>query len=68
MWYEVFAFARSAHPPAEVSRPLVRPFERRFATEFLRGMAAAVEGGSDDRSRGLRGLFIPPQPPPLGAA
>ena len=45
--YEVFAFARPAHPLAKAGRPFVRLVQRRFAIGSLRGMAAAVEGGSE---------------------
>ena len=44
VWFEVFAFARPAHPLAKVGRPLGRPVQRRFAADSLLSMAAAVEG------------------------
>jgi uncharacterized protein (UPF0548 family) len=47
VWYEVFAFARLAHPLGKVGRASVRLVQRRFAIGSLRGMAAAVEGGSE---------------------
>jgi uncharacterized protein (UPF0548 family) len=40
--YEVFAFARPAHPLASVGPPFVRLVQRRFAAASLRAMAAAV--------------------------
>ena len=40
--YEVFAFARPAHPLARVGPPFVRLVQRRFAAASLRAMAAAV--------------------------
>jgi uncharacterized protein (UPF0548 family) len=43
--YEVFAFARPAHPLARVSPPFVRLVQRRFAAASLRAMAAAVNAG-----------------------
>ena len=43
--YEVFAFARPAHPLAKAGPPFVRMVQRRFAADSLRSMAAAVEGG-----------------------
>ena len=45
--YEVFAFARPAHPLARVGAPFVRLVQRRFATDSLRSMAAAVERGGN---------------------
>jgi uncharacterized protein (UPF0548 family) len=47
VWYEVFAFARPAHPLARVGAPFVRLVQRRFATDSLRSMAAAVERGGN---------------------
>jgi uncharacterized protein (UPF0548 family) len=47
VWYEVFAFARPAHPLAKAGRPFVRLVQRRFAIGSLRSMAAAVEVGSE---------------------
>lgn len=43
--YEVFAFARPAHPLASVGPPFVRLVQRRFAAASLRAMAAAVNAG-----------------------
>ena len=40
--YEVFAFARPAHPLARVGPPFVRLVQRRFAAASLRAMVAAV--------------------------
>jgi uncharacterized protein (UPF0548 family) len=45
VWYEVFAFARPAHPLARVGSPFVRLVQRRFAVDSLRAMAAAVSAG-----------------------
>lgn len=45
VWYEVFAFARPAHPLAKVGRPFVRLVQRRFAVDSLRAMVAAVNAG-----------------------
>ncbi len=42
--YEVFAFARPAHPMASVGPPFVRLVQRRFAADSLRSMVEAVEG------------------------
>jgi uncharacterized protein (UPF0548 family) len=42
--YEVFAFARPAHPLTKVGPPFVRMIQRRFATDSLRSMAEALEG------------------------
>jgi uncharacterized protein (UPF0548 family) len=39
--YEVFAFARPAHPLARVGPPFVRLVQRRFAAASLCAMAAA---------------------------
>ena len=43
--YEVFAFARPAHPLARAGRPFVRLVQRRFAADSFRAMAAAVDAG-----------------------
>ena len=40
--YEVFAFARPAHPLARVGPPFVQLVQRRFAAASLRAMTAAV--------------------------
>ena len=40
--YEVFAFARPAHPLARAGPPFVRLVQRQFAAASLRAMAAAV--------------------------
>ena len=40
--YEVFAFARPAHPLARAGPPFVRLVQWRFAEDSLRSMAAAV--------------------------
>jgi uncharacterized protein (UPF0548 family) len=40
--YEVFAFARPAHPLARTGPPFVRLVQRKFAAASLRAMAAAV--------------------------
>ena len=45
VFYEVFAFARPAHPLASVGPPFVRLVQRRFAADSLRSMVEAVEGG-----------------------
>ena len=42
VWYEVFAFARPAHPLARVGPPFVQLVQRRFAAASLRAMTAAV--------------------------
>jgi uncharacterized protein (UPF0548 family) len=42
VWYEVFAFARPAHPLAKVGRPFVGMVQKRFGADSLRAMAAAV--------------------------
>ena len=47
VWYEVFTFARPAHPLARVGAPFIRLVQRRFATDSLRSMAAAVERGGN---------------------
>ena len=49
--YEVFAFARPAHPLARAGLPFVRVVQRRFAADSLRSMVEAVEGGGSDRVR-----------------
>jgi hypothetical protein len=41
VFYEVFAFARPAHPLARVGPPFVQLVQRRFAAASLRAMAAA---------------------------
>ena len=43
VWYEVFAFARPAHPLASVGPPFVRLVQRQFAAASLRAMTAAVD-------------------------
>ena len=43
VWYEVFAFARPAHPLAIVGPLFVRLVQRRFAAASLRAMAVAVD-------------------------
>lgn len=45
VFYEVFAFARPAHPLTKVGPPFVRLVQRRFAADSLRAMVAAVEDG-----------------------
>ena len=45
VWYELFAFARPAHPLARAGRPFVRLVQRRFAVDSFRAMAAAVDAG-----------------------
>ena len=45
VWYEVFAFARPAHPLASVGPPFLRLVQRRFAAASLRAMVAAVNAG-----------------------
>jgi uncharacterized protein (UPF0548 family) len=45
VWYEVFAFARPAHPLARAGRPFVRLVQRRFAVDSFRAMVAAVSAG-----------------------
>lgn len=47
VFYEVFAFARPAHPLAKLGRPFVRLIQRRFAANSLQAMVAAVEGGGE---------------------
>jgi uncharacterized protein (UPF0548 family) len=42
VFYEVFAFARPAHPLASVGPPFVRLVQRQFAAASLRAMTAAV--------------------------
>jgi len=46
--YELFAFARPAHPLARAAPPLARLIQRRFARDSLRSMKAAV---SDETNR-----------------
>ena len=41
VWYEVFAFARPAHPLARAGPPFVRLVQRQFAAASLRAMVAA---------------------------
>ena len=43
--YEVFTFARPAHPLARAGQPFVRLVQRRFAADSLRSMVEAIEGG-----------------------
>jgi uncharacterized protein (UPF0548 family) len=45
--YEVFAFARPAHPLARTGQPFVRMIQRQLAAASLRSMAEAVEGGGN---------------------
>jgi uncharacterized protein (UPF0548 family) len=45
VFYEVFAFARPAHPLARAAPPLARLIQRRFAVDSLRSMRTAVTGG-----------------------
>jgi uncharacterized protein (UPF0548 family) len=45
VWYEVFAFARPAHPLAKAGRPFVRLVPRRFAADSLQSMATAANAG-----------------------
>jgi uncharacterized protein (UPF0548 family) len=45
--YEVFAFARPAHPLARAGQPFVRLVQRRFAADSLRSMVEAIEGGAN---------------------
>src|SRR5215212_5854898 len=47
VFYEVFAFARPAHPLAKAGSPFVRLIQRRFAAASMRSIAAAVEGGGN---------------------
>jgi uncharacterized protein (UPF0548 family) len=42
--YDVFAFARPAHPLARVASPFVQLLQRRFAAASLRAVAAADHG------------------------
>lgn len=42
--YELFAFARPAHPLARAAPPLARMIQRRFARDSLQSMQAAVSG------------------------
>lgn len=44
VYYELFAFARPAHPLARAAPPLARKIQRRFARDSLRSMQAAVSG------------------------
>jgi uncharacterized protein (UPF0548 family) len=43
VWYEVFAFARPAHPLAKAAPSFVRLIQRRFGADSLRSMVAVVE-------------------------
>ncbi len=45
VWYEVFAFARPAHPLARAGPPFVRLVQRQFAAASLRAMVAALNAG-----------------------
>ena len=45
VFYEVFAFARPAHPLARAGPPFVQLVHRRFAAASLRAMVAAVNAG-----------------------
>ena len=45
--YEVFAFARPAHPLTKAGPPFVRLIQRRFAADSLRSMVQAVESGGN---------------------
>jgi uncharacterized protein (UPF0548 family) len=47
VFYEVFSFARPAHPLAKAGSPFVRLIQRRFASASMRSIAAAVEGGGN---------------------
>jgi uncharacterized protein (UPF0548 family) len=47
VYYELFAFARPAHPLARAAPPLARLVQRRFARDSLRSMISAASGGSD---------------------
>ena len=47
VFYEVFAFARGAHPLTRAGPPFVRLVQRRFAADSLRSMIPAVEGGGE---------------------
>jgi uncharacterized protein (UPF0548 family) len=47
VFYEVFSFARPAHPLAKAGSPFVRLIQRRFAAASMRSIAAAVEGGGN---------------------
>jgi uncharacterized protein (UPF0548 family) len=44
VFYEVFAFARPAHPLVKVGPPFVRLIQRRFAATSLRAVVAAHRG------------------------
>ncbi len=41
VWYDLMSFSRPAHPLARVGGPLVRRFQRRFATASMATMEAA---------------------------
>ncbi len=45
--YELFAFARPAHPLARAAPPLARLIQKRFARDSLRSMKAAVSNGTN---------------------
>jgi uncharacterized protein (UPF0548 family) len=45
VFYDVFAFARPAHPLAKAGRPFVRLVPRRFAADSLQSMATAANAG-----------------------
>jgi uncharacterized protein (UPF0548 family) len=45
VFYEVFAFARPAHPLAKAASPLARLIQRWVAVDSLRSMTAAVARG-----------------------
>ena len=45
--YEAFAFFRPAYPLAKAGPPFVRSIQRRFATNFLRNITEALEGGGN---------------------
>ena len=51
--YEVFAFARPAHPLVNLCPPFVRMIQRRFAAASLRAVAA-VHHGTFQFPRGCR--------------
>jgi hypothetical protein len=56
VFYEVFAFARPAHPLGRVGLPFVRLVQRQFAAASLRAMAAAHHS-SFQFPRGCRTSF-----------
>jgi len=47
VFYEVFAFARPAHPLARVGPPFVQLVQRRFAAAFLRPITALSSSQED---------------------